>query len=101
MWNSTIPVTSLRKSIASESLNDMCREPRPPLDNSYVLILAWRRISVNDKQSAEYESNSEVKLPPPPRMKTSTVDLTHCLYKNDSGCIQNDNHFALRRRLYQ
>src|SRR6218665_471803 len=99
MRNSTIPPTSLRQSITLESLNDTYREPRPPLDNPYELILSLTRISANDRQSAEFESNSEVKFPPPLRMKISTV--THRLYKNDSGCIQNDNHFALRRRLYQ
>src|SRR6218665_208706 len=99
MRNSTIPESSLHKSIASESLNDTNREPRLPLNNSFLSILSLQRISANDRQSAEFESNSEVKFPPPMKMKTSTVDHHFC--KNDAGRTQHDNRFSQLLRLYQ
>src|SRR6218665_1441108 len=99
MRNSTNLEASLHKSITSESLNDMYREPHHPLDNPFVSILSLRRIGANDRRSAEFESSSEVELPPPMKMKTSTV--THRLCKNDAECIQDYNHFAQPLRLYQ
>src|SRR6218665_1274016 len=99
MRNSTIPETSSHKSIASESLNDTYREPHPPLDNPFVSILSLRRIGANDRPTAEFESSSEVELPPPMKMKTSTAP--HRLCKNDAGRIQDYNHFAQPLRLYQ
>src|SRR6218665_1303113 len=99
MRNSTSPTACLHRSIASKSLNGTCRELHLPLDNSFVSILYLRRIGANGRQSAELESSSEVELPPPMKMKTSTV--VHRLYKNDAGCIQDYNHFAQPLRLYQ
>src|SRR6218665_3005179 len=99
MRNSTIPTTSLHKSITSESLNDTYREPHPPLDNPFVSILSLRRIGANDRPTAEFESSSEVELPPPMKMKTSTVSYRFC--KNDAGRIQDYSHFAQPRRLCQ
>src|SRR6218665_843780 len=99
MRKSTTPEPSLHKSITSESLNGTYREPHCPLDNPFESILSLQRISADDRQSAEFESNSEVKLPPPLRIKTSTVAYRFC--KNDVGRTQDDNHFAQPQRLYQ
>src|SRR6218665_1957420 len=99
MRNSTIPTASFHKSITSESLNGTYRELRLPLDNLFVLILSLRRIGANGRQAAEFCSNFELKLPPPMKMKTSTVVYRFC--KNDAGRRQDDNHFAQLRRLYQ
>src|SRR6218665_3282470 len=99
MRNSTNLEASLHKSITSESLNDTYREPHPPLDNPFVSILSLQRIGANDRQAAEFESSSEVELPPPMKMKTSTAPHRFC--KNDAGCIQDDNRFAQPRRVYQ
>src|SRR6218665_1097738 len=98
MRNSTIWETSLHMSIASVFLNGKDREPHPPLDNPFVSILSLQRISANDRQSAALESNSEVKLFPPMKMKTSTV--VYRLYRNDAERRQRDSHFAQPRRLY-
>src|SRR6218665_2122997 len=99
MQNSTTPEPSLHKSITSESLNDTYREPHSLLDNPFESILSLRRISANDRQSVEFESNSEVKLPRPLKMKTSTVAYRFC--KNDAGRTQDGNHSAQPQRLYQ
>src|SRR6218665_834244 len=99
MRNSTISTTSLHKSITSESLYDTYKELRLPLRNPFASILSLRRIEANDRQSFEFESSSEVELPPPMKMKTSTVFYRLC--KNDAGCIQDYNHFAQPLRLYQ
>src|SRR6218665_1924656 len=99
MWNSTTLETSLHKSITTEFLNDMYREPHLALDNLFVSILSLQRISANDRQFAEFESNSEVKLPPHMKMKTS-IDI-YRFGKNDADCIQDDNHFAQPQRSHQ
>src|SRR5688572_13103284 len=95
--NSTILVASVHKSITSTSLNDTDREPHPPLDNLFVSIPSLRRISTNDRQSVELESNSEVKLLP--RMKMTISTAAYRLCKNDVERIQHDNHFVKLRRL--
>src|SRR6218665_2230836 len=92
MWNSTTPKTPLHKSIALEFLNDMHRKPHLPFGSPFVSILSLPRISANDRQAAESESNSEVKLFPPMKMKTSTVACRS--YKNDVSRRQRDNHSA-------
>src|SRR6218665_3613074 len=96
---STILATFLHKSITLESLDGMYRELHPPLDNPFALILSFRSISANDRQSAEFRSNFELILLPPLKMKIATVDYR--FYKSDAGYIQNDNQFAQPRRLYQ
>src|SRR6218665_1825913 len=99
MRNSTSPTACLHRSIASKSLNGTCRVLRLPLGISFVSILYLRRIGANDRQSAEFESSSEVELPPAMKMKTSAAPHRFC--KNDAGCIQDYNHFAQPVRLYQ
>src|SRR6218665_2272111 len=97
--NSTILMTFLHKSITSESLNDTYREPHLLLDNPFVLIHPLRRISTNDKRSAEFESNSELESLPQMKMTIST-EMYH-LYKNDAEQKQHDNRSVQPRRLNQ
>src|SRR6218665_1960549 len=90
--NSTIRVVFLHMSIASAFLNDKGREPHPPLDNLFVLILSSRRILISDTQSVEFESNFEAKLLPRLKMKISIVRCRLCNY--DVAQKQHGSHFV-------
>src|SRR6218665_1620240 len=91
-------MASLHKSITSTSLNDKCRTLHPPWDNLFLLALSLQRTSADDKQSVEFESNSEEELLPLLKMIIYTVVYPIC--KPEAGHKQHDSHFALHRILY-
>src|SRR6218665_2405389 len=99
MLNSTTPGAYLHKSITSESLNDKCKEPHHPLNNLFVSILSLQKISADDRQFVELQTNSEVKLLLQLKMTISTVGLR--FLKNDAGYIQDDTHFVQHPLLCQ